>query len=204
MDVGSVLIAVAGVAGTLGGALLTQRGAEKSKRRELEMTQTIQEARENRDLRRRCYTELHRDARQFCTALSRQLYVLRDRTPGDEDIQSLEAAKDTYRDRWSEALMIAPDPVIAAAREVNGALNRVYGQIKRLEQANPRPGETLRSAAEAQHAIWTLIAATREAMRRDLGITAESEDRPHSSSDADTFFRDFDDPNEDTGARPSS
>ncbi|MFC9507802.1 hypothetical protein [Streptomyces sp. NPDC057002] len=41
---GSVLIAVAGVAGTLGGALLTQRGAEKAKRRELEMTQTIQEA----------------------------------------------------------------------------------------------------------------------------------------------------------------
>lgn len=81
MDVGAVLIAVAGVAGTLGGALLTQRGAEKAKRRELEMAQDLQEARESRELRRSCYTELHRDARQFCTALSRHLYVLRDRAP---------------------------------------------------------------------------------------------------------------------------
>lgn len=39
MDVGAVLIAVAGVAGTLGGALLTQQGAERAKRRELGMTQ---------------------------------------------------------------------------------------------------------------------------------------------------------------------
>ncbi|MGA5896559.1 hypothetical protein [Streptomyces venetus] len=194
MDVGAVLIAVAGVAGTLGGALLTQRGAEKAKRRELDMSQALQEARENRELRRRCYTELHRDARQFCTALSRHLYVMRDRTPGEEDVQALEAAKDAYRDRWSEALMIAPDTVIGPARAVNGALNGVYGHVKRLEQGNPRPGETLRSAAEAQHAVWPLIAAVREAMRRDLGITGESEERPPYPTDATTFFQDFDDP----------
>ncbi|MFI7018626.1 hypothetical protein [Streptomyces sp. NPDC050164] len=200
MDVGAVLIAVAGVAGTLGGALLTQQGAERAKRRELEMTQAIQEARENRELRRRCYSELHRDARQFCTALSRHLYVLRDRTPGDEDVQALEAAKNAHRDRWSEALMIAPDAVVTPAGEVNGALTRVYGQVKRLEQGNPRPGETLRSAAEAQHGVWTLIAAMREAMRRDLGVTGDRGVRLRSSQDADALLRDFADPSEDAGA----
>ncbi|MEU4487587.1 hypothetical protein AB0H94_22330 [Streptomyces purpurascens] len=197
MDVGAVLIAVAGVAGTLGGALLTQRGAEKAKRRELEIAQAIQEARENRELRRRCYSEQHRDARQFCTALSRHLYALRDRTPGGEDIQALESAKDSYRDRWSEALMIAPDAVITPAREVNGALNRVYGQVKRLEQGNPRPGETLRSAVEAQHGLWPLIAAMREAMRRDLGITEEADratEMPSYYGDATAFFQDFEEP----------
>ncbi|MFC9681033.1 hypothetical protein [Streptomyces sp. NPDC056948] len=193
MDVGSVLIAVAGVAGTLGGALLTQRGAEKAKRRELEMTQTIQEARDHREMRRRCYTELHRDARQFCTALSRQLYVLRDRTPGDEDFQSLEAAKDTYRDRWSEALMIAPDAVLTPAGEVNRALNAVYGQVKRLEQGNPRPGESLHSAAVAQHGIWSLIAAAREAMRRDLDVTGSGV-RLRSPDDPEAVIRDFEEP----------
>jgi type II secretory pathway pseudopilin PulG len=198
MDVGAVLIAVAGVAGTLGGALLTQQGAERAKRRELEMTQAIQEARESRELRRRCYSELHRDARQFCTALSRHLYVLRDRTPSDEDIQALEAAKDAHRDRWSEALMIAPDAVIAPAGEVNGSLTRVYGQVKRLEQGNPRPGETLRSAAEAQHGVWTLIAAMREAMRHDLGVTGNPGVR-RSSQDADALLRDFAEPGEDPG-----
>ncbi|MEG8281194.1 hypothetical protein [Streptomyces sp. AHA2] len=194
MDVGAVVIAVAGVAGTLGGALLTQRGADKAKRRELEMSQALQEEREDRELRRRCYTELHRDARQFCTALSRHLYVMRDRAVGEEDVQALEAAKDTYRDRWSEALMVAPDAVVDPARAVNGALNAVYGQVKRLEQGNPRPGETLRSAAEAQHAVWTLIAAAREAMRRDLGITTEAGEPSPYSTDANTFFHVFSSP----------
>lgn len=206
MDVGAVLIAVAGVAGTLGGALLTQRGADKAKRRELEITQALQEARESRELRRHCYTELHREARQFCTALSRHLYVMRDGTPGHEDARALEAAKDTHRDRWSEALMIAPDAVIAPAREVNETLTRVYGQVKRLEQGNARPGETLRSAAEAQYAVWPLIHAMRDAMRRDLAVTGDpapaSPQPPQSPSsrDATALTRDFTEPAE--GADP--
>ncbi|MGW7522656.1 hypothetical protein [Streptomyces sp. NPDC054783] len=174
MDVGAVLIAITGVAGTLGGALLTQRGADRAKKRELEMVQAIQEAREARELRRSCYTQLHRDARQFATALSRHLYVMRDRTPGQEDVSALEGTKDAYRDRWSEALMIAPDAVIVPAHELNEALTGVYGQIKRLEQGNPRPGDTLQSAAEAQHALWSRIGVMREAMRRDLGVTADA------------------------------
>ncbi|MEV5984861.1 hypothetical protein AB0L85_07530 [Streptomyces sp. NPDC052051] len=202
MDVGAALIAVVGVAGTLGGALLTQRGADRAKRRELEMTQAIQEARESRELRRRCYSELHRDARQFATALSRHLYVLRDQAPGDEDIRALEEIKGAYRDRWSEALMIAPDTVVVPAHEVNETLTRVHGQIKRLEQGNPRPGESLRSAAAAQLALWPLIDAMREAMRRDLGITGEAaEDAPARrlpppppSSNYPDVIRDFTEP----------
>ncbi|OSC74742.1 hypothetical protein B5180_11260 [Streptomyces sp. BF-3] len=38
MDLSSVIIAVAGVAGTLGGALLTQRGSQRAKRLEIEGT----------------------------------------------------------------------------------------------------------------------------------------------------------------------
>ncbi|WP_354641307.1 hypothetical protein [Kitasatospora camelliae] len=181
MDVGAVLIAITGVAGTLGGALLTQRGADRAKKRELEMGHAIQEARENLELRRRCYTELHREARQFATALSRHLYVMRDRAPGEEDIRALETAKDAHRDCWSETLMVAPDTVIGPANELNDALTRVYGQIKRMEQGKPRQGETLRSAAEAQHALWPLIRATREAMRGDLGVTGAA---PWPRSDA--------------------
>lgn len=201
MDFGAVLIAVAGVAGTLGGALLTQRGADRAKRRELEMTQAIQEARESRELRRRCYSELHRDARQFATALSRHLYVMRDRTPVDEDIRALEETKDTFRDRWSEALMIAPDAVVVPAHELNETLTRVYGQVKRLEQGNPRPGESLRSAAEAQHALWSLIEAMREAMRRDLGVTGEADEaarRPASPSSPHptALISDFEEPSD--------
>lgn len=197
MDVGAVLIAIAGVAGTLGGALLTQRGADRAKKRELEMAHAIQEARENRELRRSCYTQLHRDARQFATALSRHLYAMRDHTLGQEDVSALEGTKDAYRDRWSEALMIAPDAVIVPAHELNEALTGVYGQIKRLEQESPRPGETLRSAAAAQHELWSLMDVMREAMRRDLGVTVDAGEEATrrtplvSSSDPTALTRDF-------------
>ncbi|WP_233534313.1 hypothetical protein [Streptomyces murinus] len=120
--------------------MLTQRGADRAKKRELEMAHAIQETRENRELRRSCYTQLHRDARQFAPVLSLHLYVMRDRTLGQEDVSALEATKDAYRDRWSEALMIAPDAVIVPAHELNEALTGVYGQIKRLEQGET-PGQ---------------------------------------------------------------
>ncbi|WP_418956875.1 hypothetical protein [Streptomyces tritici] len=171
MSIGAVVIAIVGVAGTLGAAVLTQRGADRTKRRELELSRALQEAREYRDLRRRCYSELHRDARQFATALSRHLFVMANRAPGEEDVRALEEAKDTHRNRWSETLMIAPDSVIEPGSVVNRALTRVYGQVKRLEQGNAEPGETAASAAEAQRALWPLIKDMREAMRRDLGIT---------------------------------
>ncbi|MGW3056429.1 hypothetical protein ACWC98_10860 [Streptomyces goshikiensis] len=173
MDMGAALIAMVGVAGTLGGALLTQRGADRTKQRELELSRAIHEAREDREQRRRTYTDLHRDARQFATALSRHLYVMRDRAVADEDVRTLEEAKDAQRNGWSEAIMIAPGPVLAAASEVNGALTRVYGQVKRQEQGNPRLGETLQTAAEAQQALWPLIHAMGDAMRHDLGVPGE-------------------------------
>ncbi|MCW8219042.1 hypothetical protein [Streptomyces griseolus] len=200
MDVGAVLIAITGVAGTLGGALLTQRGADRTKKRELEMAHAIQQARENREVRRSCYTQLHRDARQFATALSRHLYAMRDHTLGQEDVSALEGTKDAYRDRWSEALMIAPDAVIVPADELNEALTGVYGQIKRLERESPRPGETLRSAAEEQHALWSLISVMREAMRRDLGVTVGADEGATrrtplaSSSNSTALTRDFTEP----------
>ncbi|WEB45372.1 hypothetical protein MOV08_42850 [Streptomyces yunnanensis] len=93
-------------------------------------------------------------------------------------MRALEETKDAYRDRWSEALMIASEAVIAPAHELNETLARVHGQVKRLEQGNHRPDESLPSAADAQHALWSLIDAMREAMRRDLGITGEAGGEP--------------------------
>ncbi|WP_256340455.1 hypothetical protein [Streptomyces sp. 2231.1] len=74
-----MIIAVAGVAGTLGGSLLTQRASERAKRREIELVREHEEVRENLLLRRSCYVELNRDARQFTTALSQFLHVMRER-----------------------------------------------------------------------------------------------------------------------------
>ncbi|MFG3065484.1 hypothetical protein ACGFYM_44265, partial [Streptomyces sp. NPDC048231] len=93
MDLSSVIIAVAGVAGTLGGSLLTQRGSERAKRREIELVRDHEEIRENRSLRRTCYVELNRDARQFTTALNRHLHVIRERGAEDADRDALDEAR---------------------------------------------------------------------------------------------------------------
>lgn len=173
MDLSSVIIAVAGVAGTLGGALLTQRGTERAKRLEMELVRDHEEARENRSLRRTCYAELNRDARQFTTALNSHLHVLRERGVEQAEIDALEEAKAAHRDRYSEAQMIAPEEVLRRANAVNQALNKVYGQVKRLERGAPEPGETIETAAQAQYEVWETLRALRTAMRRDLGVSHE-------------------------------
>ncbi|MFF5707047.1 hypothetical protein ACFY7H_31865 [Streptomyces sp. NPDC012794] len=173
MDLNSVVIAVAGVAGTLGGALLTQRGSERARRREIELVHAKDEIRDSRSLRRACYAELNRDARQFTTALNRHLHVLGERGAQDADREALEVAKDAHRDRYSEAQMIAPDEVLATASAVNRALTTVYGQVKRLERGAPEAGETLEAAARAQYEIWDLLRTMRTAMRRDLGVSED-------------------------------
>ncbi|MFF0766558.1 hypothetical protein ACFYWH_42225 [Streptomyces sp. NPDC003737] len=173
MDLNSVIIAVAGVAGTLGGSLLTQRGSERAKRREIELVRDHEEIRENRSLRRTCYVELNRDARQFTTALNRHLHVIRERGAEDADRDALDEAKNAHRDRYSEAQMIASEEVLMKASAVNKALNKVYGQVKRLERGAPGPGETMETAAQAQYEVWDMLRTMRTAMRHDLGVSHE-------------------------------
>ncbi|MEV7526762.1 hypothetical protein [Streptomyces sp. NPDC091371] len=170
MEISSVIIAVAGVAGTLGGAVLTQRGSERVKRREIELVRGHEEARERLSLRRTCYVELNRDARQFTTALNKHLHVMRERTVEDADRVALDEARDAHRDRYSEAQMIAPEAVLTPASAANQALSRVYGQVKRLERGEPGPGETMEGAARAQYEVWDFLRAMRLAMRQDLGV----------------------------------
>ncbi|MFF7489495.1 hypothetical protein ACH4MW_36775 [Streptomyces luteogriseus] len=172
MDLGAVIIAVAGVAGTLGGSFLTQRAAERARRRELELVRDQDELREYLLLRRTCYAELNRDARQFTTALNHHLHLLREGAVEEAHRDALDEAKRAHRDRYSTAQMIAPDDVLASASTVNQALNRVYGQVKRLERGEAEPGETMALAAQAQAEIWDLLRTMRTTMRRDLGVSA--------------------------------
>ncbi|MGW7066827.1 hypothetical protein ACWGII_15310 [Streptomyces sp. NPDC054855] len=169
-----MVIAVAGVAGTLGGALLTQRGSNRAKRLEIELVRDHEEVRENRALRRTCYVELNRDARQFTTALNRHLHVMKERGVEEAHVDALEQAKDAHRDRYSEAQMIAPEEVLVRASVVNQALNRVYGQVKRLERGAPEPGETMQTATESQFELWEMLRTMRTAMRHDLGVAQEN------------------------------
>ncbi|WP_269856952.1 hypothetical protein [Streptomyces sp. RPT161] len=125
----------------------------------------------------------HRDARQFATALSRHLYVMRDSVAvrdsaaDAEDFRRLEETKDNFRDRWSEALMIGPDTVISPDHEVNEALTRVYGLVKRLKRLKQGIPGRVKPHDQGPRRI---IDPMREAMRRDLGLCEE--ERPRAGS----------------------
>ncbi|MFJ7497395.1 hypothetical protein ACIQZB_41030 [Streptomyces sp. NPDC097727] len=171
-----MIIAVAGVAGTLGGSLLTQRASERAKRREIGLVRDHEEVRENLLLRRTCYVELNRDARQFTTALNRFLHVMQERRVEETDRAELDEAKRAHRDTYSQAQMIVPDHVLASASEVNKALSRIYGQVKRLEREEPEPGETMAAAFRAQAEVWDVLRVLRTVLRRDLGVASVSGD----------------------------
>ncbi|MFF4368928.1 hypothetical protein [Streptomyces sp. NPDC001594] len=172
MEIGAMVIAVVGVAGTLGASLLTQRGAERAKRREIELVRAHEDEREHLALRRGCYAALNRDSRQYTTALNRHLHVMREGGVGDADREALDAAKAAHRDTYSEAQMIAPDAVLGQAAAVNRALTLVYGQVKRLERDAPEDGETMATVSRAQQEIWDLLREMRAAMRADLGVSS--------------------------------
>lgn len=78
-----------------------------------------------------------RDARQFTTALNRHLHIMKKHSVEDADRDALDEAKNAHRDRYSEAQMIAPEEVLMTASAVNKALNKAYGQVKRLERGAP-------------------------------------------------------------------
>lgn len=87
-----MVIAAAGVAGTLGGALLTRRGAARAKAREIELVRRHDAVRENLLLWRTCSADLHRDARQFTSALDRYPHTMRERQVEDTDRAALDPA----------------------------------------------------------------------------------------------------------------
>ncbi|MEV8529537.1 hypothetical protein AB0451_36345 [Streptomyces sp. NPDC052000] len=114
-----------------------------------------------------------RDARQFTTALNRHLHIMKEHSVEDADRDALDEAKNAHRDRYSEAQMIAPEEVLMTASAVNKALNKAYGQVKRLERGAPGPGETMETAAQAQYEVWDMLRTMRTAMRHDLGVSHE-------------------------------
>ncbi|MFB7225421.1 hypothetical protein [Streptomyces sp. NPDC056227] len=183
----ALAVAVVGVVGTLGAALLTQSRADRSKRMELQaLTEQQREerrhseelrkaeraeahARELLDLRRSCYITLNTASRQYQTAQVNLLYALRNQDGVDSCLEQLEARRVTHRDSYAEAQMIVPEPVFDTAGEASRSLNRGYGTLKRLAAASPTEQE-LEAFTDFIDASWGLLSAMRRQMRRDLAI----------------------------------
>ncbi|WP_329468461.1 hypothetical protein [Streptomyces sp. NBC_01431] len=156
-------IAVVGVAGTLGAAVLTQSRADRARRME---TQS-----ENLERRRTCYITLNTAARQYLTEMGNYLHALKRDEGVAASLEKLEAARMTYRDSYAEAQMVVPNAVLGASRAAKERLNHAYGDLKRYGTEPSRYAEELANLERHLHReVWPSVGALRKSMRSDLGV----------------------------------
>ena len=175
----ALVVAIAGVLGTLASALLSQTLSLRAKR--LEIDEQRQQRLEQRDEeRRRTEFKDRRDscialnmaARSFRVALKNCLFEGADR--GAE----LEVARQEFTSRYGEAQMILSDAVLKVAGVASGRLADWYGKVKAIQQPESPPiGQSDREKLEAvlDREIRLVLLQLRLAMRRDLGVADPEE-----------------------------
>ncbi len=184
-SISEIAVAVLGIGGTLTSALLTQRGANRARLRELEHAKQLRDeereytARQAQlEARRACYATLNAGCRDYITAMTNFLHALRAHEVTDELRSELDRARRDHRLRHGEAQMMLPDPVMAAASTVNRGLGDLYGLLKRLDKSVAGHGESVDTARESMRGLWDALWRMRHVMRVDLGITAPEQDHP--------------------------
>ena len=184
MDLTTLAVAAAGLAGTLTSPLLTQWIASLAKRQEFEFQgRSEREEREAAriqamlDLKRSLYVSLNAAARHYQQELDDYIRLLNDGHPGNTVLADLDEARRKFRDLYAEAQMILPDPVLEAAVEVSAILGDAYGIVRRLQSDKPRTNpetgtESLAQARQKSHvAAYNCILSMRRLMREDLGVS---------------------------------
>ncbi|MEX0173768.1 hypothetical protein [Streptomyces sp. LMG1-1-1.1] len=186
----ALLIAVVGVAGTLGAALLTQNRADRTKRMELQaateqrreerghaeellrVEHARQAQRESLERRRACYIALNTATRQYLTSMNSHLHALRRRgEDAVESLERLEAGRLAYRDIYAEAQMIVPDSVARASSSVKRRLNSAYSDIREYGTDPAAHAEEIAvMEARLHEEVWPYLGAMKRAMRADLGV----------------------------------
>ncbi|MEU6168727.1 hypothetical protein [Streptomyces tanashiensis] len=185
----ALLIAVVGVAGTLGAALLTQNRADRTKRMELQAAAhqrreerdhaeqlrqaelERQRASESLERRRACYITLNTAARQYVTAMTNHVHALRRGEDAAASLEHLEERRAAYRDSYAEAQMIVPTAVARASSDAKDHLNEAYGMLRKYAADPSTYAAELAAMGPALHEeVWPHLGRMKVAMRTDLGI----------------------------------
>ncbi|CAL9292683.1 hypothetical protein [Streptomyces sp. SudanB182_2057] len=172
MDLGEAtapVVAVVGVVGTLLSALLTQRAADRGRRRELDLVERVRERRRHAQELRACSVALNASARQYLAALTDQVHAL----GRDEELrtvrQRLTQARDQYRDVYAEAQMRLPERVLDLVADLSHDLGAVYGMVRRLDDGIPRAGDSPEAVRASIDDLWGRLRRTRREIRTELG-----------------------------------
>jgi hypothetical protein len=177
MDITTLLVAAAGVGGTLTSSIVTQRLSMRTKQQELDhqREQRLEEREAEKQRvafveRREAYTALNTTARSYRQALKNHVY---ERT--DESRAELERARESFRRQYSESQMVMSDDLLEEANAASSELAAAYGRVKRFDRRGPEvsPADEDRTTlltyldVDVYNQIWQL----RKAMRVDLGVS---------------------------------
>jgi hypothetical protein len=178
MDVTNVLVAIVGIAGTLGATVFTQLAATREKRLDAANQREIRaEARREsvHAAKQAIYVELNDAARAYRTVGHDYLVdKIRGREPGD--LKPIEIDRGRYRTVYSRAQMVLPDPALQVASVVNECLGYSYRALHDIA-TSPSPS----IAAEDLHrwydgALSDAVKLLRQVLREDLGVAERSTD----------------------------
>ncbi|MFH8347306.1 hypothetical protein [Streptomyces sp. NPDC018045] len=182
-SISQIAIAVLGIGGTLAAAVITQRGADRARVRELEHNRQLQQdereyatRQAQLEARRTCYATLSAGTRDLANVMTKVLHAL-ERGEVPEELRSdLDRARREHRLRHAEAQMVLPDTVAEAASTANRHLGDLYGLLMRLDGGATQQGENLEAAWESMDQLWDPLWRLRHVMRVDLRITAPDQD----------------------------
>jgi hypothetical protein len=182
MDVTSVVVAVAGIVGTLGAAALTQLAATRNKQLDATIQRDVR-AEERRESaraeahaeKRAIYAELNAAARDFRSAGHDYLV---DKLRGAErnDLEPLEGTRAKYRDVYARAQMVLPDRALEVASEVNDCLGRSYRTIRDIENGSERSISVEKLHQWYDKELDDAQRLLRRVLREDLGVAEPSKD----------------------------
>ena len=136
-DVTTVVIAILGAVGTLSSPLLTQWVGNRAKRQDFELEAQRRQEDRHEDARRSViqerraiYAQLNTAARQYEQAIYEFLRVISEGAATPEQLAELAKARESFRELYSDAQMIIPDTVLAAAADVSAGLGQAYGRAR--------------------------------------------------------------------------
>lgn len=132
--------------------------------------------------RRTIYAQLNTAARQYEQAIYEYLRVISQVSPTPEQRAELTEARESFRELYSDAQMIIPDKVLAAAMDVSAGLGEAYGKARRLERrlsggaVADDPEETIEAARTyCRDDVYRLIINLRGLMRQDLRVAGPTD-----------------------------
>jgi hypothetical protein len=169
------LISVGGaLGGTLGGAVLSQRAsraeaAEQNRRadREREQERDAQALQAKRDL----YAHLNTTARAYRVAARDAVHAAERGESVDPAL--LDAAKEAWADKYSQAQMALPKDVLRVASALNRSLGVGYSVVKQLPSSPDPDGAYQRAKTWFSGPLSDGVYLLRVALRHDLGVEVD-------------------------------